>query len=119
MIHVTSWILRKSIEIHEQNNNADQANLPIKVFLKPRDINVTDIKSPFFDNSLSELSFFLIPRMLKAVKYLQSRDIDGDGLLEQKHNEDWMDTLLRTGNVRAGCKGPFQTQLFSFYRAQC
>ena len=42
---------------------------------------------------------FLVPRMLKAVDYLASRDIDGDGLLEQGHNEDWMDTVLRAGKI--------------------
>lgn len=99
MIHVTSSILRKSIEVLEACSNTDHNNLSTNISLKPRDINFADIKSPFFDNTLSELCIFLIPRMLKAVKYLQSRDVDGDGLLEQKHNEDWMDTLLRTGKV--------------------
>jgi hypothetical protein len=42
---------------------------------------------------------FVIPRMLRAVDYLQRRDRDEDGLLEQGHNEDWMDTVLRTGKV--------------------
>jgi glycogen debranching enzyme len=42
---------------------------------------------------------FLVPKMLKAVDYLQSRDIDNDGLLEQNHNEDWMDTVLRAGKI--------------------
>ena len=42
---------------------------------------------------------FAIPRMLKAVDYLVSRDIDGDGLLEQGYNEDWMDTVLRAGKI--------------------
>jgi hypothetical protein len=37
--------------------------------------------------------------MIKAVDYLAKRDIDGDGLLEQKHNEDWMDTALRAGKI--------------------
>jgi hypothetical protein len=37
--------------------------------------------------------------MLRAVDYLESRDIDGDGLLEQGHNEDWMDTVLRAGKI--------------------
>ena len=99
MIHVTSWILRRLIEIQEKNINDYHDSLFLNMYLKPSHMNVTDIKSPFFDNSVSELFSFLIPRMLKAVKYLQSRDIDGDGLLEQKHNEDWMDTLLRTGKV--------------------
>jgi hypothetical protein len=42
---------------------------------------------------------FVVPRMLKAIDYLQTRDIDEDGLLEQEHNEDWMDTVLRAGKV--------------------
>ena len=37
--------------------------------------------------------------MIKAVDYLSKRDIDGDGLLEQKHNEDWMDTAVRAGKI--------------------
>jgi glycogen debranching enzyme len=37
--------------------------------------------------------------MLKAVEYLLLRDTDGDGLLEQNHNEDWMDTILRAGKI--------------------
>jgi hypothetical protein len=42
---------------------------------------------------------FIVPRMLAAIEYLASRDIDNDGLLEQGYNEDWMDTALRAGNV--------------------
>ena len=37
--------------------------------------------------------------MFKAVCYLISRDKDNDGLLEQNHNEDWMDTILRSGKI--------------------
>jgi glycogen debranching enzyme len=42
---------------------------------------------------------YVVPRMLKAIEYLSSRDIDNDGLLEQNHNEDWMDTVLRAGKI--------------------
>ena len=42
---------------------------------------------------------FLIPKMLRAVDYLAKRDVDNDGLLEQNHNEDWMDTVLRAGKI--------------------
>jgi hypothetical protein len=42
---------------------------------------------------------FVVPRMLRAIEYLNRRDIDGDGLLEQNHNEDWMDTTLRAGKI--------------------
>jgi hypothetical protein len=37
--------------------------------------------------------------MLNAVRYLISRDKDNDGLLEQYHNEDWIDTILRSGKI--------------------
>jgi hypothetical protein len=37
--------------------------------------------------------------MIKAIRYLHNRDIDNDGILEQSHNEDWMDTELRAGKV--------------------
>jgi glycogen debranching enzyme len=42
---------------------------------------------------------FLVPRMLLAIDFLAKRDIDDDGLLEQNHNEDWMDTVLRAGRI--------------------
>jgi glycogen debranching enzyme len=37
--------------------------------------------------------------MLNAVEYLSTRDMDNDGLLEQNHNEDWMDTAIRAGKI--------------------
>ncbi|HEX7032633.1 MAG TPA: hypothetical protein VF172_06505 [Nitrososphaera sp.] len=46
-----------------------------------------------------ELIEFIVPRMLEAVDYLASRDIDNDGLIEQGYNEDWMDTALRAGKI--------------------
>lgn len=42
---------------------------------------------------------YVVPRMIKAIRYLHSRDIDNDRILEQSHNEDWMDTGLRAGKV--------------------
>ena len=48
---------------------------------------------------LLKVAEFVIPRMLKAVEYLSSRDIDNDGLLEQNHDEDGMDTVLRAGKI--------------------
>jgi glycogen debranching enzyme len=47
----------------------------------------------------SKVLDFVVPRMLKAVDYLKNRDIDNDGLLEQNHNEDWMDTILKAGKI--------------------
>jgi glycogen debranching enzyme len=47
----------------------------------------------------STMIHLIVPRMLKAIDYLASRDIDNDGLLEQHDNEDWMDTALRAGKI--------------------
>lgn len=41
----------------------------------------------------------VVDKMLKAVDFLTCRDVDNDGLLEQNHNEDWMDTALRAGKI--------------------
>lgn len=40
--------------------------------------------------------WFVIPKMNKVINYLISRDMDSDDLLEQDHNEDWMDSVVRT-----------------------
>jgi glycogen debranching enzyme len=39
------------------------------------------------------------PRIREALAFLESKDIDGDGLLEQGPNEDWMDSMLRSGKI--------------------
>ena len=46
-----------------------------------------------------QVSNFMVPRMLKAANYLVSTDLDEDGLLEQNHNEEWMDTMLRAEKI--------------------
>jgi hypothetical protein len=45
------------------------------------------------------LAVHLSKRMTRAVRYLAGRDVDGDGVLEQGANEDWMDTALRSGKI--------------------
>lgn len=47
----------------------------------------------------TELIEFLVSCLLDAINYLEGRDVDNDGLLEQGHNEDWMDTALRAGKI--------------------
>jgi hypothetical protein len=94
MISTTSWILAKFIKNH-QNNNAN-------VIFKNNTIASSHLskysKSKSNTNSTKVIDF-VIPRMIKAINYLQSRDIDNDGILEQNHNEDWMDTGLRAGKI--------------------
>ncbi|MHB8567270.1 MAG: GH116 family glycosyl hydrolase [Nitrososphaerales archaeon] len=48
------------------------------------------------DRMLSERLF---PQLQNTIKYLESRDIDGDLILEQGPNEDWMDTVMREGKI--------------------
>jgi glycogen debranching enzyme len=50
-------------------------------------------------NEVQKVFDLTIPRMHKAIEYLTNRDIDKDGLLEQNHNEDWMDSIMRAGKI--------------------
>lgn len=97
MISTTSWILSKLFDLED---NPSKAEPVITLSLNERMDNKRENEIiPFSKFSLNDIINFLLPRMLKAVIYLQNRDIDNDGLLEQKHNEDWMDTILRIGKV--------------------
>ncbi|MCI0564471.1 MAG: glycoside hydrolase family 116 protein, partial [Nitrososphaera sp.] len=97
MISTTSWILgnwslkhkEASAKGPEQKVVASQSSADFVSGLLAK-IGATD---------LQKVTDFTIPCMIKAVDYLAKRDIDGDGLLEQKHNEDWMDTALRAGKM--------------------
>jgi len=101
MVSSTSWILFKSLNekiIASVNNNTssiadDTASLTNYRSLSERGSSLAT------SDFLASVINYLVPRMLNAVKYLRSRDIDNDGLLEQGHNEDWMDTALRAGKV--------------------
>ena len=98
MISTTSYILSNFLDLRDI-----YANKAIEFsFTIPANKNIDNeikYKTQFLELSLNDIIDLLIPSMLKAVQYLQSRDIDNDGLLEQKHNEDWMDTTLRIGKV--------------------
>jgi len=50
----------------------------------------------FFILSTTSIIDFVIPKMNKVINYLISRDMDNDDLLKQDHNEDWMDSVVRT-----------------------
>lgn len=104
MISTTSYILANLIDLKD-NSPATTTNaaepvitLSLNESIDNKRIGENEI-IPFSKFSLNDIINFLIPRMLRAVKYLQNKDIDNDGLLEQKHNEDWMDTTLRIGKV--------------------
>jgi glycogen debranching enzyme len=84
MISTTSWILDAYLK----------AGL-----ISPGDGQTLDNQMSSIVSDPSIVTNFVVPRMLKAVDYLASRDVDGDSLLEQGHNEDWMDTVLRAGKI--------------------
>ncbi len=100
MISSTSWLLLKllndgivgdfsSITNDGDNYTIDSQNHPK---LTRKDASSTA------DFVLKAIEY-LIPRMLYALDYLKSRDVDKDSLIEQQPNEDWMDTALRAGKV--------------------
>jgi glycogen debranching enzyme len=96
MLSTTAWIL----------NNSLKHKIPSD---KSPEVSTTASKdsSDYVSGLLLKLGItdptrsvdFLIPKMLRAVDYLAKRDVDNDGLLEQNHNEDWMDTVLRAGKI--------------------
>jgi glycogen debranching enzyme len=92
MISTTSWILaryqtKKKSGAKSKTKSFDSSDYLSGLLLK---VGITDP---------SKLTDFVLPRMFDAVKYLLTRDNDDDGLLEQGHNEDWMDTVLRAGKI--------------------
>ena len=101
MISTSSWILSRSLEnrqsLFENLSASDDTTTTI----------ASEHSSDYISALLSKLGLtdplkvveFVLPRMLKAVEYLSNRDNDNDGLLEQNHNEDWMDRVLRAGKI--------------------
>ena len=94
MVSTTSWILAKILKeadgIQRDPPNITTSSLP------GNNDNISESKSMTRHRKVID---FVVPRMLRAIDYLTTRDTDGDGLLEQNHNEDWMDTGLRAGKI--------------------
>jgi glycogen debranching enzyme len=96
MISTTAWILNKSLK--HASLSGDSSTAPT---------TASEHSAEYVSGLLLKLGItdpkraadLLVPRMLRAVDYLARRDIDDDGLLEQNHNEDWMDTVLRAGKI--------------------
>lgn len=88
---------KDSLEVYAQNPDIDSTALMISTtsWILCRLL----LSDKISQRERSEAVSFLVPRMLRAVDYLKKRDIDNDGLLEQDHNEDWMDTILRRGKI--------------------
>jgi hypothetical protein len=100
MISTSSWILARSLK-------DGQAITKTTSRVVAKSIIASEHSSDYISSLLlkvgitdpSKVLDFVVPKMLKAVEYVKSRDTDNDGLLEQGHNEDWMDTILRAGKI--------------------
>src|SRR5581483_1649648 len=98
MVSTTSRILAKSLKGKKLDSNDKPSHTPTIASEHSSDyVSALMLKLGITDPA--KAVDYLIPRMLKAVDYLAKRDTDGDGLLEQNHNEDWMDTVLRAGKI--------------------
>lgn len=88
-------------EIYALNPDIDSTALMIYVstWILTNMIRDSVDKSEKVSATVTELTEYLIPFLYRGIEYLTSRDEDNDGLLEQDHNEDWMDTVLRDGKV--------------------
>lgn len=103
MISTTSWILNFFLS-EVTGRNISHYGLVSSSFIhhpngsySPKNVEVKPSSSMIVDQKV--ILDYLIPRMSKGIEYLRRRDIDGDALLEQNHNEDWMDTVLRAGKI--------------------
>ena len=87
-------------EVYALNPDIDSTALMIYVSTWILTNMIKDtMESKKVSTGVTELSEYLIPFLFRGIDFLTSRDEDNDGLLEQDHNEDWMDTVLRDGKV--------------------
>lgn len=98
IISTTSWILARAIkQLHNTTTSSSSETSVIASEHSSDYISALLSKAGITDPQ--KVAEFVVPRMLKAIEHLKSRDIDNDGLLEQSHNEDWMDTAVRAGKI--------------------
>ena len=100
MLSTTSWILTRILpNENELSNHTDHLQSESVIAAENSSDYVSALLSKIGMTDPSKVTDFVIPKMLKAVDYLITCDKDSDGLLEQNHNEDWMDTILRSGKI--------------------
>ncbi len=103
MIYATSWILLEVLKMRKSANSNSASLLDLYeeshvLFLGNRK-EISKIKASKLYPLTDKVLNFAVPRMEKASAYLANRDIDDDYLLEQDHNEDWMDSIMRRGKI--------------------
>jgi hypothetical protein len=99
MISTTSWILTASLTRKEKDFSSSEGLKQATIATEHSSSYVSTLLSKIGITQPSKVADYVIPRMLKSVEYLLKRDKDKDDLLEQGHNEDWMDTALRSGKI--------------------
>jgi hypothetical protein len=101
MVSTTSWILNRILLEKKEQQHSSSENSSQQQVIASEDSSeyVSALLSKLGITDPLQIKDFVVPRMLKAVDHLVNRDIDEDGLLEQSHNEDWMDTMLRAGKI--------------------
>ena len=98
IISTTSWVLARSLDSKNSSSLPVGGSAAVVASEQSADY-VSALLSKVGITNPSKVAEFVVPRMLKAIEYLRSRDIDNDGLLVQGHNEDWMDTAVRAGKI--------------------
>jgi hypothetical protein len=98
IVSTSSWILARAIKQQDISSPSSSQDSPVVASEHSSDF-VSALLSKVGITDPQKVSEFAVPRMLKAIEHLKSRDIDNDGLLEQSHNEDWMDTAVRAGKI--------------------
>jgi hypothetical protein len=107
IISTSSWILARCIKNEEnkqkrsssEENSFNELSSSSNIASEHSSDYVSTLLSEIGITEPSKVAEFVVPRMLKAIDHLSKRDIDNDGLLEQSHNEDWMDTTLRADKI--------------------
>jgi Glycosyl-hydrolase family 116, catalytic region len=99
MISTTSWILTTSLIRKEKVFSSPEASKQATIATEHSASYISTLLSKIGITDPSKVIDFILPRMLRSVEYLKKRDRDNDGILEQDHNEDWMDTALRSGKI--------------------
>lgn len=98
MISTSSWILVRSLN-DRQPISETPTSAQTTIASEHSSDYILALLSKVGITNPQKVAEFTVPHMLKAVEYLSNRDTDNDGLLEQSHNEDWMDTVLRAGKI--------------------
>jgi hypothetical protein len=99
MISTSSWVLTKILKNQINTSNSNIKNQGISTPPPNPSSELSKYSQSKTNTNSKKVIDYVVPRMINAVRYLQNRDIDNDGILEQSHNEDWMDTGLRAGKV--------------------